>query len=169
MYLGIGIMDEELGSSVLTTNGDGAAENASSAPAYRVYGPSGLVEAGSLSTYKDTGSITGATNASPIVITSTSHGLTNGTRVTVTGVGGNTAANGTFLVANKTDNTFELAGSTGNGAYTSGGTWNVAGIYELSLTPTEAGGYAQGENYVLLVTYSISGSTFAKEYGFTVT
>jgi hypothetical protein len=64
--------------------------------------------------------ITGATNASPIVITANSHGLSNGDEVYVTGVLGNTGANGTWIVANATTNTFELQGSAGNGAYSSG-------------------------------------------------
>lgn len=71
--------------------------------------------------------ITGATNATPIVITSTAHGFTNGQLVYVERVGGNTAANGRRLVANVAANTFELQDPTtglnvaGNGAYTSGG------------------------------------------------
>lgn len=65
--------------------------------------------------------ITNATNASPIVITAAAHGRSNGERVMISGVGGNTAANGLFTVANATTNTFELQGSTGNGAYASGG------------------------------------------------
>lgn len=72
-------------------------------------------------------SITGATNATPIVITSTSHGFSNGDRVLISRVGGNTAANGLFVIANVAANTFELTdpvtGSNvaGSGAYTSGG------------------------------------------------
>jgi hypothetical protein len=65
--------------------------------------------------------ITVASNATPIVITSVSHGFTAEDLVTVRSVGGNTAANGVWMVANPTDNTFELFGSIGNGAYTSGG------------------------------------------------
>ena len=70
--------------------------------------------------------ITGATNATPIVVTSTAHGFENGDKVTISGVLGNTAANGTFLVAGRTANTFQLttlagANVAGNGAYTSGG------------------------------------------------
>ncbi len=70
--------------------------------------------------------ITGATNASPIVITSTSHGYANGNRVSQSGVLGNTAANGVFKVAGATANTYELknlddTNTTGNGTYTSGG------------------------------------------------
>jgi len=83
--------------------------------------------------------ITGATNASPIVITSAAHGYADGDRVLVDSVGGNTAANGSWTVANKADNTFELAGSTGNGDYTSGGKvtrWEQLSVGE---TPSEAG------------------------------
>lgn len=70
--------------------------------------------------------ITGATNANPIVITSTAHGYSNGDKVTISGVGGNTAANGTFLVAGAAADTFQLTtlagvNVAGNGAYTSGG------------------------------------------------
>lgn len=71
-------------------------------------------------------SVTGATNATPIVITSASHGLSNGDQVLVFNVGGNTAANAIHLVANQTTNTFELTDLSGtnvagNGSYTSGG------------------------------------------------
>ncbi len=65
--------------------------------------------------------VAGATNASPIVITCNNHGLVTGDAVTIASVGGNTAANGDFLVTRITANTFSLDGSTGNGAYTSGG------------------------------------------------
>ena len=74
--------------------------------------------------------ITNATNATPIVVTSATHGFTSGDIVAITGVGGNTNANGIFKIANAATNTFELTGGTacnygtniaGNGAYTSGG------------------------------------------------
>jgi hypothetical protein len=75
--------------------------------------------------------ITAATNASPIVVTVTSHGWSNGDVVVINGVGGNTAANGTWVIAGVTANTFNLTtlpaeggsalNSTGNAAYTSGG------------------------------------------------
>ena len=70
-----------------------------------------------------TGAITGATNASPIVITSSSHGLATGDQVVISGVGGNTIANKRWFITVLTSNTFSLTGSTGNGAYTSGGQW----------------------------------------------
>ena len=67
--------------------------------------------------------ITGASNASPIVISSTAHGLSTGDAISVSGVAGNTAANGVFTVTKVDDNSFSLNGTTGNAAYTSGGTW----------------------------------------------
>jgi hypothetical protein len=70
--------------------------------------------------------ITGATNASPIQITIANHGLGTGETVVVASVGGNTAANGTWVITVTAANTFTLNGSTGNGAYTSGGTAVVA-------------------------------------------
>lgn len=71
--------------------------------------------------------ITGATAATPIVITATAHGYTNGDLVFIDGVGGNTAANGYWKIANQAANTFELTdpvtgtNATGVSAYTSGG------------------------------------------------
>jgi hypothetical protein len=80
-------------------------------------------------TLSTSGSITGATQANPCVITSAAHGLLAGQKVYVSGVGGMTQLNNlAFTVANPTGSTFELSGinSTGYGAYTSGGTWNLA-------------------------------------------
>jgi hypothetical protein len=71
------------------------------------------------------GAISGATNASPIVLTlSLGHGLVDGDLIGVAGVGGNTALNGQiWQCAATTATTTALFGSTGNGAYTAGGTW----------------------------------------------
>lgn len=71
--------------------------------------------------------VTGATNATPIVVTSAAHGYENGDTVLIANVGGNTAANGYRIVKNKAVNTFELTDLSGvnvagNGAYTTGGT-----------------------------------------------
>ncbi len=79
-----------------------------------------------------TGNITAAANASTIAITTASTlGLVNSQIVTVTGVGGNTAANGNFFIKVINSTTFELyknpeltVGQSGNGAFTSGGTWS---------------------------------------------
>lgn len=69
-----------------------------------------------------TGTITGATNATPIVITETGHGLETGAGVVIESVGGNTAANGTWWIRKIDANSYSLDNSTGNGTYTSGGT-----------------------------------------------
>lgn len=84
-----------------------------------------------------TKTITGATNASPIVITSVAHGLANDDTVKIIGVLGNYAANGTWTVKNKTNDTFELYQSTGSGAYASGGTiYKGAGQIDYTSVPT---------------------------------
>ena len=70
--------------------------------------------------------ISGATNATPIVVTANSHGYSDGDFVNITGVVGNTAANGLHIIQNKTTNTFELTTPAGvdvagNGSYSSDG------------------------------------------------
>ncbi|MDV6028911.1 MAG: hypothetical protein F9B45_02130 [Phycisphaera sp. RhM] len=74
------------------------------------------------------GSITDATNATPVVVTSTAHGLANDDAVIITGVHGNNASNGSFQVDNVTADTFKIKTLTGdvegNGAYTGGGVWH---------------------------------------------
>jgi hypothetical protein len=66
--------------------------------------------------------ITAATNASPIAVTTLNNvPFITGDTVNIGGVLGNTAANGTFVITKTGANTFTLNGSTGNGAYTSGG------------------------------------------------
>lgn len=70
--------------------------------------------------------ITGATNAAPIVVSAAGHAFINGNNIGVQGVLGNTAANGAWVAANVVAGvSFELQGSTGNGAYTGGG---IAGL-----------------------------------------
>jgi hypothetical protein len=67
--------------------------------------------------------VTNATNANPIVITtSAAHGLTTGDLVAIGGIVGNTAANnaGAVAVTVLTSTTFSVA-IAGNGAYVSGG------------------------------------------------
>jgi hypothetical protein len=65
--------------------------------------------------------VTGATTATPIVITSTAHSFEDDSPVLIYGVGGNTAADGMWNVANEATNTIELEDSVGVGTYTSGG------------------------------------------------
>ena len=72
--------------------------------------------------YKDNGqilesdvTISGATQANPVVIAATGHGYSNGDEIRITGVVGMTELNNKrYLVANKTTNTFEITDVDGN-------------------------------------------------------
>lgn len=75
--------------------------------------------------------ISGATNASPIVLTLASgHGLKTGDRLAVAGITGNTGANGEFTLGAVTATTATLMGSVGNGTY--GGTPRAAVICDTT-------------------------------------
>ena len=95
--------------------------------------------------YKDNGqilesdvTISGATQANPVVVTATGHSYDNGDEISITGVVGMTELNNKrYLVANKTTNTFEITdvdgtniNGTGFTAYTSGGVANR--VYEIA-------------------------------------
>lgn len=74
--------------------------------------------------------ITAATNTTPIQITTNFSAVTyfeTGQQVTITGVGGNTAANGTWTITRVGTGIFTLNGSSGNANYTSGGTASRVG------------------------------------------
>ncbi len=168
MYLGFVSVDAALQVPYLLKNSSGAPKNGDALPTYRVYGPAGLMTAGTGSmALKDTGAVTGASNASPISITAVSHGLTTGARVTLANVGGNTAANGDFFVTVTGSNTFTLDGSTGNAPYTSGGTWNVTGLYAASLTVSAVNGYVAGQTYTVLVQGAVAAAAAAEIHTFT--
>jgi hypothetical protein len=76
------------------------------------------------------GGITGASNATPIVITSPGHGLMTGTTVKIAGVGGNTTANSIWIITVIDANNFSLNNSSGNATYSGGGIW-TAGVAAL--------------------------------------
>lgn len=86
-------------------------------------------------------SVSDATNATPIVVTTTaSHGLSTGDLVGINGCVGNTAPNGkvwsiTVTAADK----FSLDGSVGNGTWTSGGT-----VYVIPTARTTGIGWIDG-------------------------
>jgi len=105
--------------------------------------------------------ITGATNATPIVITATAHGFANGDLVLIGKVGGNQAANGIFKVANQAANTFELTDPitggnvVGSGAYTTGG-------YAVCLGPSAAGDHWEDFDAAVVGTpVTLAGKTVA--------
>lgn len=105
----------------------------------------GAVLAGSAKT------ITGATNAEPIVITATGHGMTSGMIVTIAGVGGNTAANGTWKITKIDADTFSIP-VAGNSAYTSGGTATWTGSIQSGTGTSEITytGAAYDDFFILL-------------------
>ena len=82
--------------------------------------------------------ITAATKANPAVITSNSHGYSNGDEIYLAGVGGMTELNGrNYIVANVSTNTYSLKDLFGNNinstnytTYTSGGATDE--IYEIA-------------------------------------
>ena len=96
--------------------------------------------------------ITGITQADPGVVTSASHGFSNGDEVYVSGIVGMTELNGrNYLVANATTNTFTLQDLFGNDIDTTGFTaYASAGeaeeIYEIATPYAEADLFAL--NYV---------------------
>lgn len=69
-----------------------------------------------------TQAITGATNATPIVVsTSLAHGYSTGDVIQLSGATGNTATNGVFKVTVTSSTQFSLDDSSGNGTYGSSG------------------------------------------------
>ena len=92
-----------------------------------------------------TKTITGATNANPISITSTAHGYPGGDEVEIAGVGGNTNANGLRKVVFVDADHYTLTdllgiNVAGNGTYTSGGTsarW-IWSSFSVAVTKTTA-------------------------------
>lgn len=104
-----------------------------------------------------TSTVTAATNATPIVITTSApHGLLTGQSVTIYGVAGNTAANGNWIITSTGTNTFSLIGSVGNGAYTSGGT--VYNAFQLdgytglvNANPNTSQAYTGGQTAITMI------------------
>ena len=121
--------------------------------------------------------IVGASNATPIAITTaTAHGLQSGSQVAIYGVGGNTAANGAFTITVTGPSSFTLNGSTGNGAWTSGGSVTAvtgnpltvsaaSNTSPIAITTTSPHGLQTGMQVVL---YGVAGNTAANGL-FTVT
>jgi hypothetical protein len=83
--------------------------------------------------------ITSSTDATPIVVTATTHGFSNGDVVLIYGHTTNVAANGTWKVANKTANTFELTnpytGANIAGSGSGAGSGGIATPTPKVLTP----------------------------------
>ena len=121
--------------------------------------------------------ISGASNASPIVVTlaATPSGgaLATGEKVTISGVVGNTAANGTWVVTSVGGTSFSLNGSTGNGAYASGGTVLRSGVRDLTISVCSGGacpgvGKLLGQTRVLFTDTVGTGNQISSVPGYTL-
>jgi subtilisin-like proprotein convertase family protein len=75
------------------------------------------------------GAITAASKPGTITITSANHGLQTGDRVEISGVEGDTAANGSWVITVLSPDQFSLNGSSANGTYTGGGMWQQFQVY----------------------------------------
>ena len=170
-FLGFTTLGSTFVSFLQTVNSSGVPINADAAPTRMVYADDGteITAANGSATAAHTGTITGATNANPIVITSTAHGLQTGARVTITGVGGNTAANTTANITRVSADTFSLDGVAGNGGYTSGGTFTVSGLYYHSLVASAGNGFSAGRTFFIQSVWAISSSNKSQIDSFTVT
>jgi hypothetical protein len=127
-----------------------------------LYNPKFIADNGAVALL-DTRTVTGATNAAPISITtSANHNLTNGDRVLIRGVTGNSAANGYWSITTFGGTTFTLNGSSGNGAYSAGGT-----VYRSSDQPPPMGPKDNTGQYAKSLWYLISGTapTFVTSAG----
>jgi hypothetical protein len=102
--------------------------------------------------------ITGSTNATPIVATFTAgHGLTDGKRVAIAGVTGNTAANGIWTLQFTGANTARLLGSVGNGTH--GGTVRVGVVNDATpLMKGHSAAFRLTGNHVGVVDLEVYGS-----------
>ena len=115
--------------------------------------------------------ITSSTNATPIVVTKASHGLSTGDTVVVTGHTINTNANGTWEVNVLTSSTFELTGSVGNGVGGASGSFRQVNNCRVKLASAvtktvqdcgfQSGAWTASAN----VTATISTADFKEGYG----
>jgi len=91
--------------------------------------------------------LTAANTTSVIITTADTTGLSAGHNVTISGVQGNLAANGTFRVAAVTPTSFTLGSPIGNANYTSGGVWTIPGS---STTPLLSSPSTNGQPVVIM-------------------
>jgi hypothetical protein len=139
------------------------------APTFQCYSAEGLMPAvnGTLA-LGHVKTLTGATNANPIVLTAANHGITTGTRVRVRNVVGNTAANTTQVATRLTANTFSIP-VAGNGAYVSGGTVEVVGLYQATLTLDGGVGFEVDQQFFARFAWTVGSAARAELQSFTVT
>ena len=87
------------------------------------------------------GTVSGASNASPIVIQTTlAHGVVTGDSPTIAGVLGNGKANGQYVATFVDSTHFSLGGTSGAAPYTGGGTWQSLGTATIAPSPAAPSG-----------------------------
>lgn len=107
--------------------------------------------------------ITSSTDATPIVVTATAHGLLTGQRVLIFGHTTNVAANGIFKIGVTTTNTFQLLDEiTGVAVAGSGAGAGSSGICLLAPTVLKATGF---RNVILQIGTSGTATTTLKVAG----
>ncbi len=120
-------------------------------------------------------SISGITQANPAVVTTGTHGFSNGQLIYIYGVGGMTQVNGSlFTAAGVTGTTFQLSGinSSAYTAYTTGGTASPAAVPQFTTTSgspvvtvtLEAHGLAAGDRINLPISTTVGGVTIIGTY-----
>ncbi len=170
MFVGFVNLEDTLNAPVLLLDSARTPVNADGPPVVRVYGPLGLLTAATTAAAElDGANISSASSEVPILITSAGHSLTTGTYIHVQGVGGQTAANGSFTITVVDGDTFTLDGSVSTGAYTSGGRWNVAGLYLYSVECKAANGFEAGTTYYVVIEATVAGVPTADQQTFIVT
>ena len=153
MGLGLVALNGQLPFAVLCDDNANGLIYPDNVPTYQVFSPSWtvLLNGTMQLTY---GTVTGATAASPVVVTSLAHKLQSGAFVKTDVIGGVSGANGEFQITKIDDDRFSLNGSTGTGSYTSGGIWAPLGFFRQTLNVTEANGFVAGQIYHILINWS---------------
>lgn len=170
MFQGFVQLESTIPLVLSVSNSSGTPVNSDALPTYRVYGPGGLMANGTGNVaYLDSKAVGGATATAPIVVACSAHGLTTGTLVTVSADGGLTGLAGTYKITRTDGDHFSLDSSSGSGTYTTGATWNVTGLYGVTLTASAADGYEIGEVYSVFFSGAVSAAAWADAHTFCVT
>jgi Tc toxin complex TcA C-terminal TcB-binding domain/Neuraminidase-like domain/Putative peptidoglycan binding domain/Salmonella virulence plasmid 28.1kDa A protein len=110
--------------------------------------------------------VTGGSNTAPITITTAfPHGYQTGQLVSITGVAGNTAANGTFTITVTDYKSFTLNGSAGNGAWISGGV--ATGRLSGNVIIPPGGGAATAEQNAITAALALGADDISAILAFT--
>jgi hypothetical protein len=170
VFQGFVSLNEQFSGIFISRSTSRSPVDADSNPRYRVYSPSGILIAnGSCTPITKVGVVSASQNTPIVIVTDAPHNIYTGDRVSVSGVVGNTAANGHFNATRIDEISFSLDNSAGVASYVSGGTVKQAGVYGLQLMVEASSGFEAGKTYVAVITYQIGGSTFSEQISFVVT